>query len=90
MWSNGSISDTVAQKCPQFEPVRYESIKTLKDLYNMHNGEIAPVVHGEWNTLHIGLMHCVAECSVCGKTATGNHYDYCPNCGAKMDGGKSE
>ena len=33
LWSNGAISDKVATKCPQFEPMRYV---TLKDLYEMH------------------------------------------------------
>ena len=40
--------------------------------------DVAEVKHGEW----IGL-----ECSKCGHFATyANDYNYCPNCGAKMDG----
>ena len=44
LWSNGAISNTVAAKCPQFEPVRYASLKELQDLYKMQKGDIVPVV----------------------------------------------
>lgn len=36
---------------------------------------------------------CVYECSLCGKmvaTPLGSAYDYCPNCGAKMEVGDGE
>lgn len=52
--------------------------------------DVAPVVHGDW----IGYF---PHCSVCGEEALsrdngtlhGAYFltDYCPNCGAKMDGG---
>ena len=28
------------------------------------------------------------SCSLCGEIVTGNSYNYCPDCGAKMDGDK--
>lgn len=45
----------------------------------------APVVHGEWIELHEENGYEVGTCSHC-------YYEriidnYCPNCGAKMDGG---
>ena len=48
--------------------------------------DVAPVVHGEW--LHKnGEMYC----SVCGSEALMDEVyyksPYCPDCGAKMDGG---
>lgn len=48
--------------------------------------EVAPVVHGKWDDSFDGIT---PVCSVCKRT----HHsvirtpDYCPNCGAKMDGG---
>ena len=48
--------------------------------------DAAPVVHGRWEDTVIGT----AKCNLCG----GNYnvykefMKYCPNCGAKMDGGK--
>ena len=46
--------------------------------------DVAPVVHGRWE--------CGCQCSVCGdrhgpyNSRHRPYYNYCPNCGAKMDG----
>ena len=52
--------------------------------------EFAPVVHGRWierKSFHAegGVS---AKCSVCQKSVQylGNPLNYCPNCGARMDG----
>lgn len=49
--------------------------------------DVAPVVHGEWIDDLYAEKCGDAYCSEC------NHFDwsnlnYCPNCGARMDGGK--
>lgn len=48
--------------------------------------DVAPVKHGEWDTTDTPLGRCCI-CSVCGSCPT-MEYNYCPYCGAKMDGGK--
>ena len=53
--------------------------------------DVAPVRHGRWierRTLH-AMGGISAKCSVCAKSVQylGNPLKYCPNCGAKMDGG---
>lgn len=50
--------------------------------------DVAPVVHGRWDILDGYKTRRV--CSVCGWDAPeyGKFYSYCPNCGAKMDGGE--
>ena len=53
--------------------------------------DVAPVRHGRW----ISVPHKLARvCSVCNRDEPykfadidADVYDYCPNCGAKMDGG---
>lgn len=47
--------------------------------------DVAPVVHGRWNSMDGYKMRVV--CSVCGWDVPeyGKFYSYCPNCGAKMD-----
>lgn len=48
--------------------------------------DIKEVKHGEW--VH---GECVSHCSECGvETYPENITPYCPNCGAKMDGGDNE
>ena len=54
-----------------------------------------PVKHGEWIEEHLtstkGETYSVARCSECGCAITAlSHNSYCPNCGAKMDGGYDE
>ena len=53
--------------------------------------DVAPVVHGRWierQTPH-AMGGVSGKCSVCAKSVQylGNPLNYCPNCGAKMDGG---
>ena len=54
-----------------------------------------PVVHGEWiEKEDWGVDDYYYTCSACGEdfvtidgTPSENLWNYCPNCGAKMDGG---
>lgn len=49
--------------------------------------EFAPVVHGRWVPTESPFMNECEDCSVCGyRTVWGHRYNYCPNCGARMDG----
>lgn len=51
--------------------------------------DVAPVVHGRWieqETYTFGTMY---DCSICDARIldNGHSWNYCPNCGAKMEGG---
>lgn len=51
--------------------------------------DVKPVRHGCWENI-VSLDDCYfATCSCCGClikiTKTGSKWNYCPNCGAKMD-----
>ena len=53
---------------------------------NLAPADVAPVVHGKWIYDH----WCEFKCSICGhwsNTIPRGKEKYCPNCGAKMDGG---
>ena len=58
-------------------------LKIIKDL---PAADVAPVVHGKWGDNGIAGPILV-KCSVCGYDCGANSFSYCPNCGAKMDGG---
>ena len=51
--------------------------------------DVAPVVHGrwEWDTEDIYRCSNCAEKSHVKEVMGHPEWDYCPNCGAKMDGG---
>lgn len=57
--------------------------------------DAVPVVNGEWNIgkFNAGSETVFIECSECAAVfdvptfVFGLSYNYCPNCGAKMDGG---
>lgn len=48
--------------------------------------DVAPVVHGR--KIEDGDIGCFWLCSLCGECLPYGA-NYCPNCGAKMDGGES-
>ena len=48
--------------------------------------DVATVRHGRWVTTEAPFMNECEDCSVCGyRTVWGSGYNYCPNCGCKMD-----
>ena len=63
----------------------------LEYVENLPAVDVAPVRHGRW----ISVPHKLARvCSVCNRDEPykfadidADVYDYCPHCGAKMDGG---
>lgn len=62
-------------------------------LADMPAADVAPVVHGRWEPCFDENCKCrwgFGKCSNCGQEYYAhaiNYYKYCPNCGAKMDGG---
>lgn len=71
----------------------YEDVANM--LQDMPAADVAEVVHGQW--VHSRYDNCseqfdIVKCSRCGHEAYAVAYfvrggNYCPNCGAKMDGG---
>ena len=59
--------------------------KATEELSEQPSADAAPVVHGRWLTNKSGA----ACCSACKREMNPNlfGYAYCPQCGAKMDGG---
>ena len=67
------------------------SAKNLQSISDMPAADVVPVVHGRWVT-HYRSGTTVAEgyVSTCCDMWNNRKSPYCPNCGAKMDGGDSD
>ena len=54
-----------------------------------HLIEVAPVRHGKWIEQEKYTFGVMYDCSICDNLIldNGHSWNYCPNCGAKMDGG---
>ena len=82
----------------QLKPRYYLERKKAKEYlpYGDEIVEYAPVVHGEWE--YVDFVSPTIHCSVCKGLAPmdccGDYHsertDFCPHCGAKMQGGKDE
>ena len=90
------LSESVIFSC------RTEDVSQLKKsleklvtcIKSQPTADVAEVKHGEWNR-HEDFEHCWYECSNCGGEPLRSIWgvtcftEYCPYCGAKMDGGKN-
>ena len=74
-------------------PERYtgEGIIYVEDVDKAPTVDAVEVVHGRWEPRQdvIGFVRCSVchDCNIYGDWAEGKKWNYCPNCGAKMDGG---
>ena len=69
-----------------------EQIKELGCMDFIARADVQEIKHGKWKLCYEDWRMQIAgdECSACGFQHYGtciSHYHYCPNCGAKMDGG---
>ena len=72
----------------------------ISDIKGMKAADVAPVRHGEWQgegdgyadgEIVLDVWYC-SECGYCIDDGTDDPHilpNYCPNCGAKMDGGET-
>ena len=66
----------------------YVQVVDVGDIENAPAVDAAPVVRGEWIELHEENGHEVGTCSHCRHVRIVDNY--CPNCGAKMNGGNDD
>lgn len=73
-----------------------KSLDTVDDTLNIvariekiPAADVAPVVHGKWMPFHSEAAGDIQYCSAC-EIGFDAKTDYCPHCGAKMDGDDTE
>ena len=88
------IKEIHCAECDSYHGVRCRACwvdDTLDYIDSEPAADVTPVRHGRW----VSVPHKLARiCSVCNRDEPykfadidADVYDYCPNCGAKMDGG---
>lgn len=88
------IKEIHCAECDSYHGVRCRAClvdDTLDYIDSEPAADVAPVRHGRW----VSVPHKLARvCSVCNRDEPYKFadidtdvYDYCPNCGARMDGG---
>lgn len=90
MYHNAFEIDTDLQKWDSGCWIRYKMFENVIEKQPIIDAE--PVRHGHWifNPKDaIEMMFTLPKCSECGAESP-NGGNYCPNCGAKMDGGENE
>lgn len=72
------------------EPLEKRSPKLRALILEQPTADVEPVRHGHWINERYGNKDCLT-CSVCGMTRNYlNQFEYCPHCGARMDGKEQE
>ena len=84
------IKEERCYNCRNFKDMKCNYCGTADYIYmieDMPAADVVPVVHGHWieqDKYTFGVMY---DCSICGSRIldNGHSWNYCPNCGAKMD-----
>lgn len=61
--------------------------RAIKRIHDLPSADVVQVRHGKWT--HKPDVYGVVYCSECDYELHTNSTSYCPNCGARMDGGKN-
>ena len=69
---------------------KLNSVILYGDIVNAPTVDAVEVVHGRWIDVALRYTQVKEKCSVCGGIVYAHGYNYCPNCGAKMDGDGNE
>lgn len=65
----------------------HDAIEIMAEVHYMPAADVAPVVHGVWVCVNKIDPISGYRCSKCRRRVGFDLTPYCPNCGAKMDGG---
>lgn len=95
--------DSIREAVRKYPNTFYNGLEVARQIaHDMDAADVQPVRHGRWEQKEVfEAKDCVDElqsafCPVCQRYHTTpysyyfSHYNYCPNCGAKMDGERKE
>ena len=83
------ITEIHCADCDSYHGVRCRACwvdDTLDYIDSEPAADVSPVRHAKWS-VNVGMnFFKERNCPVCKKRIESNFWNYCPNCGAKMDG----
>lgn len=68
----------------------HDAIEIMAEVHYMPAADVAPVSHEQWVCVHKIDPISGYRCSKCRRRVGFDLTPYCPNCGAKMDGGDND
>lgn len=90
MYDMETVNKAMTEAAKLYDPKKPSiRVKRVLDIFaGMKPVEAPQVVHGRWESCFEDWRHQLEgnKCSVCGFEYYGNLFQYCPNCGAIMDG----
>lgn len=90
--SKQAFNDAIREAVRKYPNTFYNGLEVARQIaHDIPSADVAPVRHGRWEKNDDGIM-VWWECSECHRNAWydgDNLYDYCPDCGCKMDGGET-
>ena len=86
------IREERCYNCRNFKDMKCDYCGTADYIYmieDMPAADVAPVVHGRWEEASDGdgIVCPFCRTDFCTIIYDTEYFNYCPNCGAKMDGG---
>lgn len=79
-WQSNPHNNPIARQTHNHEHRHFLSL-----LHKQPAADVVEVRHGEWKKIELLGCEPMYECSICEKLHD-QDYNYCNNCGAKMDG----
>ena len=80
-----AFNDAIREAVRKYPNTFYNGLEVARQIaHDMDAADVQPVIHGRWRE----GAYAGYRCSECRTTWDAPTY-FCPNCGAKMDGGKT-
>ena len=91
-----AFNDAIREAIRKYPSTFYNGLETSRRIaHDMDAADVQPVRHGRWKPYDLTYGRSIYYCTACNHSAEvptvldAPIFNYCPNCGAKMDGGEN-